>query len=80
MMPSVVDTMGDPELFGGWFAGETWDGWRTILKAAFGHALTDGERAFFATVAGGREPPRKPVKQLWIIGGRRCGKDSIASS
>ena len=78
-MISVVDTMSDQELFGRWFAGSSWEGWRTILKAAFGHPLTDGERTFFDTVAGGREPPRKPIKQLWVIGGRRSGKDSIAS-
>jgi hypothetical protein len=35
--------------------------------------------AFFHDVAGGRPPPTKRVSELWIIGGRRGGKDSIAS-
>jgi hypothetical protein len=33
----------------------------------------------FKALAGGREPPRKRVKELWIIAGRRSGKDSVAS-
>ena len=30
-------------------------------------------------LAGGRAPPRKRVSELFVIAGRRCGKDSIAS-
>jgi hypothetical protein len=66
-------------LFGRWFAGDSWKGWRTILKAAQGQPLSESERAFFASVAGGRSPPNKPVKELFCISGRRSGKDSVAS-
>jgi hypothetical protein len=40
--------------------------------------LSPDELAFFKTVAE-RDPPDKPVKELWLIVGRRGGKDSIAS-
>ncbi len=36
-------------------------------------------RAFFRTIAE-RDPPRKRVREFWIIAGRRAGKDSIATS
>lgn len=75
---SIIDAMDDPALFQPWFPGETWAGWRTILKAAFGMPLSDDELAFFRTVAS-RDPPAKPVKEIWIIVGRRGGKDSVAS-
>ena len=77
-MLSIVDAMNDPALFGPWFLGPSWDVWRAILKGAFGLPLTDLELALFMNVAE-RLPPRKRVRELWIIGGRRGGKDSIAS-
>jgi len=74
----IVSCMNDPELFQPWFDGETWNAWRTILKAIYALPMSDEEKAFFRTVAE-REPPTKPVKEVVIIAGRRGGKDSIAS-
>jgi hypothetical protein len=65
--------------FAEWFAGPSWNGWRAILKAAFCQPMNDEELAFFGEVAGDRAPPTKRVRELWVIGGRRGGKDSIAS-
>lgn len=76
---SIVDAMTAPELFEPWFRGASWDGWRAILKAAYGLPMTSEELEFFAEVAGGRKPPTKRVRELWIIAGRRAGKDSVAS-
>lgn len=59
--------------------GATWAGWRTILKAAFGEPLTEEETNFFYEVSGNRNPPKRRVKELWCIVGRRGGKDSTAS-
>jgi hypothetical protein len=76
---NVVDAMNG--LFARWFDdGEcnSWDGWRAILKAAFGLPMTQDEVAFFLKVAARRLPKRR-VRELWIIAGRRAGKDSIAS-
>jgi hypothetical protein len=78
-VPSIVEAMDDPRLFQSWFDGASWDGWRVVLKSAFALPLTDNELATFKTLAGDRMPPRKRVKELWIIAGRRAGKDSIAS-
>ena len=75
----IVAAMDDPKLFGPWFEGLSWNGWRAVLKAAFALRMTDEEVAFFKSVAGGREPPKKRVKEAWFIVGRRGGKDSVAS-
>jgi hypothetical protein len=74
----IVAAMDDLNLFGSAFPGSTWDGWRAVLKAAFALPMSDAERAFFRTVAD-REPPGHRVRELWVVAGRRAGKDSIAS-
>jgi hypothetical protein len=76
---NILDAMFDQNLFGPWFKGDTWGGWECVLRAAYALPMTDGEKAFFKTIAGGRNPPARRVKELWIIAGRRAGKDSVAS-
>jgi hypothetical protein len=76
--PNIVEAMDHPGLFGPWFQGASWNGWRAILKGAFALPMTDAEREFFQTVAD-REPPDRRVRELWLICGRRSGKDSVAS-
>ena len=41
--------------------------------------MTPTEIKFFKSVAGGRDPPKRRVKEFWAIAGRRSGKDFIAS-
>jgi hypothetical protein len=77
---TIIDAMTDSEIgFGRWFGGDSWANWRTILKAAFALPMTAEELVVFGELAGGREPPTKRVRELWIAAGRRAGKDSIAS-
>ena len=77
-MINIAAAIDDPDLFGLWFTGPSWDGWRAILKGAFALPMTAGETDFFKTVAE-RDPPKSRVRELWIVAGRRGGKDSIAS-
>jgi hypothetical protein len=74
---TIIDSMN--KLFPTWFAGESWDGWRTVLKAAFCLPMSKRERAFFKSIAGDRDPPRHRVKELWCVCGRRSGKSAICS-
>jgi hypothetical protein len=76
--PTVVDAMSDPTLFGSWYQGASWDGWKAVLRGAFGLEMTEEDVKFFRTVAE-RDPPQKPVKEIWVAAGRRSGKDSVAS-
>jgi len=76
--PDVVTAMNSSALFAPWFKGESWSGWRAVLKAAYALPMTKAEVDFFRTVAE-RDPPKRRVRELWIIAGRRAGKDSVAS-
>ena len=76
---NIVEAMGHRNLFAQFSPGESWDGWRAILKAAYALPMTASDVSFFRSVSGGREPPQSRVKELYVVGGRRGGKDSIAS-
>jgi hypothetical protein len=78
-MTTIIQAMNDPDAFANWFVGPSWDPWKAVLKGAFALPMTGAELEVFGELAGGRSPPSKRVKQLFIIGGRRAGKDSIAS-
>src|ERR1700694_3309449 len=74
----IVAAMNSPKLFQSSFAGPSWDGWRTVLKGAFALPMSAAEREFFRSVAA-RDPPTKRGRALWVVAGRRAGKDSISS-
>jgi hypothetical protein len=78
-MIDIVTALGDPNLFGPWFAGPSWATWRAVLKGAFALKMGDDERRLFQSVAE-RDPPSRRVRELWCIIGRRGGKDSVASA
>jgi hypothetical protein len=61
------------------FEGPSWHVWRAILKGAYAIPMDAAELALFRSVTGDRDPPRKRVRELWVVGGRRGGKDSIVS-
>ncbi|MHC2281045.1 hypothetical protein ACVME8_007688 [Bradyrhizobium diazoefficiens] len=76
---SIIEAMEDPALFGPWFPGRSWGAWGTLLKAIYNLPMTNSEIDFFKSVSGGREPPEKRPREVWICAGRRAGKDSVAS-
>lgn len=81
MIIDIDTAFSDPKLLGAAFKDQrTWNSWRIILRAAFGLELTDDETVVFKALAGGREPPRERVSELWICAGRRSGKSRIASA
>ncbi len=72
---SIIEAMSDPNLLGDWLgSAETWVAWLVVLKAAFALPMDDDELALFETLAGGRAPPTRPVKELVVIAGRRGGQ------
>jgi hypothetical protein len=73
---TIIETM--DRTLGDSFQGPSWDRWRAILKGAHALPMSPAERQLFEGVAE-RKPPKKRVRELWIVGGRRGGKDSIAS-
>jgi hypothetical protein len=76
---NIIEALDDPQLFGRSFAGPSWACWRAVLKAAFCLPMDAAELTLFRSVAE-RDPPTKRVSEMWVIAGRRAGKDSIASA
>jgi phage terminase large subunit-like protein len=64
-------TLGDPA---------TWTTWIAVLKAAFALPLSAEELEVFNAVAGGRPLPKKRVRELWCVCGRRGGKSRMAAA
>jgi hypothetical protein len=81
MICDIDRAITDPQLLGAALGDiRTWAAWRAILKAAFALKLSDSELADFKLMAGGREPPRSRVSELWVIAGRRGGKSRMAAA
>jgi hypothetical protein len=76
---SIRAALGDPDLFGRVFAGESWSAWRVLLIAAMGEALTADERAVFESQTGRPQEPAQRVDEAWGICGRRSGKTRAAA-
>jgi hypothetical protein len=76
---TLIDALTDPSLFEPWFRGESWDGWRAVVKAMDASPMTEAEIAFFKSIAGDRNPPKHPVREFYAVAGRRAGKDSAVS-
>jgi hypothetical protein len=77
---SIDRALSDERLLGAALGSiDTWRTWLAVLRAAFGLALDDAERAVFAQVAGNRAPPNKRVRELWAVIGRRGGKSRCAA-
>jgi hypothetical protein len=80
---NIVEAM--DSIFRPWFplasdGTDTWSGWKAVLKAMDALPMTVDEIEFFKSIAGGREPPRRPVSELNAVCARRTGKDSVASA
>ena len=76
---SMRDALRDPEVFGEVLAGESWSGWKVLLIAIMGEALTDGERVVFETLTGRPREPGAPCEEFWACVGRRSGKTRAAA-
>jgi len=80
-MTSIDKALADPALLGAALGdAATFQTWRVVLRAAFGLTLSRDEARAFASVAGGRAPPNKRVRELWCIIGRRGGKSRMAAA
>ena len=77
---TISDFVSDPALLGKSFEGDSWFAARMILRAMHGLPILGKSREVFRSLAGDREPPKQPVKEVVICAGRRFGKDSIASA
>jgi hypothetical protein len=63
----------DPDLFGGTFAGPTFDAWRTVAKILDGLPLTATELALYTLLTGRTVAPTVPFTEAYAIKPRRSG-------
>ncbi len=75
-----IQVLRDPRWLGPWFKGPSWDTWEAIVRATFCLPMSIEQLALFKAVSGDRSPPKRRVKELFVLAGRRSGKDSIASA
>jgi len=64
----------NPQLLGGAIPGDSWLGWRSLLLAAMGEALTPEELETFRRLTEREQPPKERVSELVAVVGRRGGK------
>src|ERR1700759_4086869 len=77
---NVIQFISKPDLLGPHFEGPSWDRWRAVLRAAYALPMSEQDLQLFREVAGNRNPPTRPVRELGCAGGRGGGKDSLASA
>ncbi len=65
---TLLDAMQDAALFGPWFRGKTWDGWRVFLSALFSLPMGKAALAALPTAHGPHSCSRKPP-QRGVVGG-----------
>jgi hypothetical protein len=58
---------------------ETWSPWKTLLRAAFCLQMSRKERKLYRTCTQRRRLPKRPIRELFVIAGRRAGKSFISA-
>jgi len=72
---TFLDFLADAEL-----AGPTWVTWATFWKAVDAVPLTPAELAVFTRHTGRTRPPAAPVREAWLVCGRRSGKSRMMAA
>ena len=75
--PTIIALMN--RVLGRTFKASSWDTWRAVLKAVFALPLTDTELAIYRELTGRQHPPTEPVREVWLLLGRRSGKSIMAA-
>ena len=75
---TILDAIRDENLFASWFKdGATWSAWLAFLAALFALPMTDEQMATYRQCTGRGQPPRSPVREAWLVCGRRAGKSFV---
>lgn len=88
--PTIIETMGNPELFLDFFRGTSefrtegvnpsWKTWQVFLKAVFGLPYNEEwELEFYRKMTGRKEWPKRRFREAYILSGRRSGKSKITA-
>jgi hypothetical protein len=75
---TILEAMSDPNLYGPFFQGPSWDAWRAFLGAAWRLPLSPDHLLAIARACTERETmPGACVRESWLPVGRRGGKSRV---
>jgi hypothetical protein len=83
MTPDITlsQALSDPSLFGGTFGTPSFWTWRTVAKLIDGIPLTEPREVdLYKQCSGRSQLPNGPVRRLFVLAGRRAGKDRFESA
>ena len=76
-VPTIIEAMDSPDLFGPWFERGDWTAWKAFLAALFGLPMNGSARATYRLHTRRSRLPRAAFSEAWLIIGRRGGKSRI---
>lgn len=77
---NILDFIESPDLTPGSFEGDSWGAMKAVLSGAFALPMDQERLSLFKELAGGREPPQKRVRELWVVAGRRSAKSNTSAA
>lgn len=85
MNVTILQAMGDPELFGKTFGrrllrGDSWKTWRAFLAALFALPLEGDLLDIYRKHTARSDAPTEPFSECWCACGRRSGKSLVAAA
>jgi len=75
----IIGAARDKKLFSRWFSDPSWKSWMVFLKSLFAIPLEDGEQEIFTKHTQRNTFPANPMREAWVIVGRRGGKSLISA-
>ena len=77
---NIIDAISDPQVFATHFRGGSWDAWRAFLCALFALPMTPQQLAIYQRHTGRSMPPTAPLREGWLVCGRRAGKSFVLAT
>jgi hypothetical protein len=78
MSMDILQAIDDPKVFAPAFKDPTtWASWRAYLAALFALPMTPDELETYGQCTGRQDPPADPIKESWLVVGRRGGKSFV---
>jgi hypothetical protein len=77
---NILQSLNDPNVFARYFKGKSWAAWRVFLAALFGLPLGHDQLQLFKQFTGRTTAPTSPLREGWLICGRRGGKSFVLAT
>jgi hypothetical protein len=77
--PTILDAIVDQKLFAPWFKSKTWKAWTSFLAALFGLSMDQEQQEIYTRYTQRSSLPTSPMREGFLIVGRRGGKSFIAA-